>query len=1065
MRRAITALVSLLLMLGTNRAGYSQATPATSTVTISSSGAPTSGTMTITVGGHFHTVSYGPYSTPAAVASAFAAAFSSYPAFAWPKLCSVGICAKANGATIQLQMLNGTGQPISITSSSTAFNGTASGWTGGQQQTQVLLGASPASAQYGAAVNFTAYFSTSSPTPTGAVEFYDGTSSLGSININPSGIATLSNSVLSVGAHSITAVYSGDSNYLGSTAAPLSESIYAAPTTIGLATSGTPVNHGTSVTFTATISSGPSGVLTFHDGNSVLGAATISAGVATFTTSGLSAGSHAITASWAGTSDYAPATSPTLTVNVNGIQVSAQPGVITTVAGIGTRGFSGDGGPAIAAGITDAWSLTTDGANNLYFCDNGARIREVAAATGTISTIAGNGTTGYSGDGQLATDAEISCRGVVADAAGNIYFADRTSARIRKVSVATGIISTIAGNGTFGYSGDGGLAINASIAPLNVAIDAAGDLYFFNTNGEYKNSDGSVNPDFTISSLRMVSISTGAISTVSDPPIPGIPGSHAGLISCTDDGIPTSAPFGSCAPGFVVDGQGNIYVDLNSAVFKIPNSGSAYSVIAGTPGQGGTPVDGGSASQTLIDDAVISAIDSSGNLYLSGDGPLLRKINAATGIISVVAQRGYPGIGCSQQTDAAGDGCLAIDSPTPGPTPSLPITGYGVSVDGNGTMYTVDGTVIHANGLTYDGDGTVIRAIAPPLSAEIQDSVVTSGCPSTVAYGTPVKCSVGATSGATGAISLAYQNNATSAITFDAPEFIASGAPPQVLSTAALPVGMYTVLATYGGDTNYLPSIAQSTLTITKATPVLTWATPASSISEGTPLSSQQLNATSTVPGQFTYTPSFGAVLPVGSNTLSVKFVPTDGADYSGPVTSSQTVTVTQDTPKVTWGNPAPIQYGTALSSIQLDATANVPGTFVYTPPSGTVLPMSTTVPPQPYALSVTFTPTTSSNNANNNPITISAYIQVVSDSPIITGILPAPAAVGTTVTIVGNNFGPSQGSGTLTISGISAPATAWTDTSITAAIPSGATTGDAVVNVGGVSSNGFLLLIPKSCP
>jgi sugar lactone lactonase YvrE len=162
-------------------------------------------------------------------------------------------------------------------------------------------------------------------------------------------------------------------------------------------------------------------------------------------------------------------------------RVDAITGIITTVAGNGSAegGPLGDGGLAINANI-GAWSIAVDGSGNLYIGDTDySRIRKVDAGTGIITTIAGNGTFGFSGDGGPATSAELqNPYGVTLDASGNLYIGDAGNARIRRVDARTGIITTIAGNGTNGSSGDGGAATNAEFRyPEFVALDASGNIY------------------------------------------------------------------------------------------------------------------------------------------------------------------------------------------------------------------------------------------------------------------------------------------------------------------------------------------------------------------------------------------------------------------------------------------------------------------------------------------------------------------------------------------------------------------------------------------------------------
>ena len=150
---------------------------------------------------------------------------------------------------------------------------------------------------------------------------------------------------------------------------------------------------------------------------------------------------------------------------------------VTTLAGASTAGFSGDGGAATSAQLRSPYGTAVDAAGNLFIADAfNQRIRRVDAATGVISTVAGTGTSGFSGDGGAATSAQFNNPvGVAVDAAGNLFIADRSNQRIRKVTAA-GVISTVAGTGTSGFSGDGGAATSAQLAgPSGVAVDAAGD--------------------------------------------------------------------------------------------------------------------------------------------------------------------------------------------------------------------------------------------------------------------------------------------------------------------------------------------------------------------------------------------------------------------------------------------------------------------------------------------------------------------------------------------------------------------------------------------------------------
>ena len=157
--------------------------------------------------------------------------------------------------------------------------------------------------------------------------------------------------------------------------------------------------------------------------------------------------------------------------------------VIDTFSGNGTPGFSGDSGPATGAQLNSPSGVATDSAGNLYIADTtNHRIRKVAVGSGTISTVAGTGTAGYSGDNGPASGAELhSPAGIALDASGNLYIADQGNGVIRKVT-PTGTITTVAGNNETGFSGDNGPATNATLyEPAGVAVDSAGNLYIADT--------------------------------------------------------------------------------------------------------------------------------------------------------------------------------------------------------------------------------------------------------------------------------------------------------------------------------------------------------------------------------------------------------------------------------------------------------------------------------------------------------------------------------------------------------------------------------------------------------
>jgi sugar lactone lactonase YvrE len=168
-------------------------------------------------------------------------------------------------------------------------------------------------------------------------------------------------------------------------------------------------------------------------------------------------------------------------------EVALPTGIITTIAGTGTAGLNGNGGPATSAELFDPSGVVVDSAGNVYIADSdNLVVRKVTASTQVITTIAGNGTFGYSGDNGQATSAELATPwGLALNSAGSVlYIADRDNNAIRAVNLTTGIITTVAGTGAFGPSGDNGPATAAALSsPRSIAVDASGNLFIADTLG------------------------------------------------------------------------------------------------------------------------------------------------------------------------------------------------------------------------------------------------------------------------------------------------------------------------------------------------------------------------------------------------------------------------------------------------------------------------------------------------------------------------------------------------------------------------------------------------------
>ena len=297
--------------------------------------------------------------------------------------------------------------------------------------------------------------------------------------------------------------------------------------------------------------------------------------------------------------------------------------VVTTVAGGGTS-YPGDGGPATSAELQYPSRVAIDASGNLFIADqDNMRIREVGT-DGIITTVAGNGTQGYSGDGGRATSAEFDfpC-GVALDASGNLFIADGANSRIRKVGT-NGIITTVAGNGFNsgpgmggGYSGDGGPATSAELSwPGDVALDASGNLFI---------------PDEGNQRIRIVG-TNGIITTVAGNGTRGYSG----------DGGPASNAELNYPIDVAVDASGNLYIadQYNNRIRKVGTNGVITTVAGnGTQGYSG---DGGPATSAELNQPEGVALDASGNLFIADFGnSRIRKVGTA-GMITTVAGNGTP---------------------------------------------------------------------------------------------------------------------------------------------------------------------------------------------------------------------------------------------------------------------------------------------------------------------------------------------------------------------------------------------------------------------------------------
>jgi len=770
------------------------------------SGAWDTGRITIAFGdsaaNHYsETLVYGQFSSSASIASAFAAMFSR-------DYIASGLCAHATGSSISFHLKGAAnfGLP-NITNPSTSFSFATTGW----HAMPTISWAMPTAITYGtvlsaAQLNATAWAPNASGVSISLPGTFAYTPAIGTMV--PAGTDTLS----------VTFTPTDATDY-GSVTQTVSLLVNKAVPTITWATPAA-VPYGTAL-----------GPTQLDPTASTSGSFVYSPTAGTV----LSAGSQELSATFTPT-DTADYNTVTATVTLT-VSTTSGPWIINTVAGNGLTSPEGDGSLATGASLSFPTGVAVDAAGNLYIAEEeGGRIRKVTASSRDISTVAGGGTLlSFGSASEPATSVELyQPAGIAVDASGNLYIAAPGEELVFKVTASTGAISTVAGGGppitTVGAPiGDGGPATSATLStPSAIAVDASGNIYIADTGSNR---------------IRKVTISTGNISTVAGNGPNGSYGGYSG-----DGGAATSSAL-YFPQGVALDSAGNIYIadTKNNRIRKVAITGTISTVAGGGSGcsqQTNTLGDGCPATSAELNSPMGVTVDSTGNIFISDYGSeRVREVAVSTGLISTVAGDGTGGY--------SGDGIPAISAELYYPD--------GLAVDTTGNVYIAD-----------SGNGRIRQV---------------------------------------------------------------SG---------------------------------------TKATPSVTWQTPFA-ITYGTALSSAQLNASSNVQGNYTYTPALGAVLTAGAHVLSVTFTPTDTIDYN-IVTATVTLTVNQATPIITWGPPANIAYGTPLSTTQLDATSNVQGNYTYTPALGAVLAVGS------HTLSVTLTPADTTDYAS---ATVTAYITVAQGTGI----------------------------------------------------------------------------------
>ena len=370
--------------------------------------------------------------------------------------------------------------------------------------------------------------------------------------------------------------------------------------------------------------------------------------------------------------------------------------IITTFAGNGNFGCDGDSGQSVDAALSGPVSVASDTSGNLYIADNECNVvRLVTRSTGIITTYAGSGISGYSGDGFAATAAYLSSpSGVTVDSNFNLFIVDSVNRVIRMVDRA-GIITTYAGNGYPSFSGDGGPATSASLNyPAGVALDSNGNLYIAD---QYNHV------------VRRVTRSTGIITTYAG---------SAGYCGYSGDGLAATSAYLYYPTSISVDSNFNVYI-VDTAYSVIRMVSNSTGIITTYAGNGGSSFSGDGGPATLASFTYIGgiALDSNGNLYIADEYNQVIRMVTYTGIVVTFAGNGFK----NRNTNSGGyrgDGGLSTLAELDVPS--------GVSVDLSGNVYIAD----YGNSVVRLVATTALTTSIPSMQPTMQPSSQPSTQPS-----------------------------------------------------------------------------------------------------------------------------------------------------------------------------------------------------------------------------------------------------------------------------------------------------------------------------------------------
>ena len=732
----------------------------------------------------------------------------------------------------------------------------------------------------------------------------------------------------------------------------------------------------------------------------------------------------------------------------SGPQITFKPGLITTFAGTGIQGNSGDGGPATSATLDNPMPLASDGFGNIYISSE--TLRKVTP-DGTISTVAGcdgqqypgglavdgagniyasqqnsfickitpdgqashfagTGTQGHAGDGGPATSAQISGPGGIAvDVEGNVYFSE-WAGYVRKVTT-DGTISTVAGRGASDNSGDGGLATDAGIAPLSVSVDSKGDLYIVSWGSVYL--------------IRKVAYDTGIISTFAG----------GGSNRTQTDGM-SAASIGLNYPGHLgIDPLDNVYIpDYGlGEVLRVTPSGAVY-FVAGMEGQGGYSGDGGPSDQARLNAPQGITFDPSGNFYIADQWNMaVRKVDQGTSSFTFTSAISTPSASTDLTVWNIGNAPLNIESITPSADFSL---GTHTTCAVTGQSLAAYGTCILGIQFTPPNVGTYAGSIAvvdntlyvDPSTQTITLTGVGKNA-QTITFPNPGQLTYGSAP-----VTLGATSDSGLPVTYK----LISGGSYGTLSNGVLTItgiGTVVIEADQAGDAaNYMPAAAvQISIVIAKAPQTITFTNPGnqtyspsgitlsatSTSGTGIPLSGIAITY-SVTNGTGVATVSGNVVTVTSAGTITVTANQAGNNYYTAATAVSYTITISKAAQTISFPNPGTLTY---MASIPLSATATSGLAVAFTITSGSgSMQFSNYLPPTGTAAgSVTI----AANQAGN-----ALYAAATSVSQTFTIV------AATTQTITFNNPGPiAYGSGLVQL-----PATSSCGLTVTVAITAGGT-------------------------